>query len=124
MTRGDFLLRLAVGGLAAPLLSHAAAEGAPAEPLLWPIFKSRFVLPSGRVVDTGNEGVSHSEGQGYGMLFAEANNDRACFEQLWRWTKRNLQVRPDRLLSWRWRPVGTSGVADDPNNASDGDLLV
>ena len=34
----------------------------------WLAFRNRFIAPEGRVVDTGNGGVSHSEGQGYAML--------------------------------------------------------
>ena len=79
------------------------------------------------MVDTANGGVSHSEGQGYGMLLAQSYGDRQQFDQLWAWTKRgNLQIRKDRLLAWRWRPSGSgdAGAVDDMNNASDGDVLV
>ncbi len=88
-------------------------------------FKARFITPRGRVVDTGNNYVSHSEGQGYGMLFAAAFNDRATFELLWKWTRDQLQIREtDKLLAWRWVPTPYGGFVDDINNATDGDLLV
>jgi endoglucanase len=87
----------------------------------WDLFKQGFVDPGGRVVDSGQGGISHSEGQGYAMLFAVHFDDRAAFEPLWRWTARNLQVREDALLCWRWDP--NRGVTDR-NNAADGDLLV
>lgn len=93
----------------------------------WSLFKKRFVRSDGRVVDTGNDNVSHSEGQGYGMLLAEACGDRRSFDRIWNWTKTNLQTRPgDKLLSWQWKPApdGNGGAVSDPNNASDGDLLV
>jgi len=87
----------------------------------WGRFKKNFVEPDGRVVDTEQGGISHSEGQGYAMLLAVHYGDRASFEQIWQWTKKNLQVRSDNLLAWRWMPqVGIT----DQNNASDGDLLV
>lgn len=88
----------------------------------WPLYRQRFIMPSGRVVDTGNGGISHSEGQGYGMILAAAARDRATFEAVWSWTERTLQVRNDSLLAWKWDP-GQSAVADR-NDAADGDLLV
>lgn len=93
----------------------------------WKTYKREFIHPSGRVIDTGNGDVSHSEGQGYGMLFAEAFGDRRTFEKIWAWTRANLQTRPDdKLLSWIWKPKSedTPEGVGDPNNASDGDLLV
>ena len=64
----------------------------------WRLYQSRFITPEGRVVDTGNGGISHSEGQGYGMLLAVAYDDAAQFERLWRWTESHLQVRDDRSV--------------------------
>jgi len=86
----------------------------------WKTFKQGFV-EDGRVVDTGQGRISHSEGQGFAMLLAVHYGDRAAFDQLWEWTQRNLQVRGDSLLAWRWEPQ--RGITDK-NNASDGDLLV
>ena len=86
----------------------------------WETFKQAFVHPEGRVVDTGQNRISHSEGQGFALLFAVHYRDRAAFERIWQWTRRNLQVRDDALLAWRWE----SGAVTDRNNASDGDLLV
>jgi endo-1,4-beta-D-glucanase Y len=87
-------------------------------------YKALFVI-DGRIVDTGNNEVSHSEGQGYGMLFAAHANDRAAFDSIWQWTQTVLQ-RPDGLFSWRYTPCSTKDTAcvDDPNNASDGDVLI
>lgn len=92
----------------------------------WAIFQENFISPEGRVIDTGNANVSHSEGQGYGLIIAEAYGDRKAFDRIWEWTQKNLQTRPDdKLLSWQWTPDGKNGGAvSDPNNASDGDLLV
>ena len=89
----------------------------------WTAYKARFVTEQGRVVDTGNGGISHSEGQGYGMLLAVAVGDRAAFERIWTWTRANLMVRDDQLLAWRWEPDRRPAVAD-MNDAADGDLLV
>jgi endoglucanase len=88
----------------------------------WWLYKSMFV-ESGRVVDRSNGDVSHSEGQGYGMLIAVAADDRETFDALWAWTRENLQVRGDRLTAWKWDPHAANRVADS-NNASDGDLLI
>jgi len=91
----------------------------------WREFRSAFISRDGRVIDTGNGGISHSEGQGYGMLFAHAYSDRRTFEKLWQWTRTNLQTRPnDKLLSWQWSDNGGNGRVTDANNACDGDILV
>ena len=54
-------------------------------------YRDRFVTEDGRVLDTGNKEVSHTEGQGWAMLFAEAADDRASFAKIWQWTRDNLQ---------------------------------
>lgn len=94
----------------------------------WSLFQENFISPEGRVIDTGNGNVSHSEGQGYGLLIAEAYGDRKAFDRIWEWTQKNLQTRPnDKLLSWQWKPDAQApggGAVSDPNNASDGELLV
>jgi endoglucanase len=89
----------------------------------WNTYKSRFLGPEGRIIDTGNGGISHSEGQGYGMLLAEAADDRATFELLWQWTSKNLTRPDDHLFGWRWNPAN-GGKVDDWNDAADGDLLI
>jgi endoglucanase len=92
-------------------------------PALWTAWKARFLTPDGRVVDDANAGVSHSEGQGYGMLLAVAADDRDAFRALWSWTRANLFQRKDDLAAWRWQP-GPAPHVRDPNNATDGDLLL
>lgn len=87
----------------------------------WAAFKSRFVAPDGRVVDSGNGGISHSEGQAYGMLLAEAAGDREAFDRIWKWSDLNLARRDVRLFAWRFDPL--RGVTD-LNNATDGDLMI
>ncbi len=89
----------------------------------WLDYKRRFLLPEGRIVDTGNKGVSHSEGQGYGMVLAVAANDGAAFETMARWTRDTLLRKDVALHSWRFVPGEANPVAD-PNNATDGDLLI
>lgn len=102
---------------AAPASGNAAVNAA------WAGFSRRFLSPEGRIVDTGNGGISHSEGQGYGLLLAESAGDRAAFEAIWHWTVKTL-FRPDvRLFAWRYDPSAANPVADT-NNATDGDLLI
>lgn len=90
---------------------------------LWSAWKAGFVTDQGRVIDTANGRMSHSEGQGYGMLLAVAADDRVGFERIWAWTRANLMVRGDALLAWRWEADKRPAVGD-LNNATDGDLLV
>ncbi len=93
---------------------------------IWIAFKKEFISSDGRIIDYYNNQVSHSEGQGYGMLFALEFNDLETFEKIWRWTKDNLQVRKnDKLFAWQWgkRPNGEWNVIDY-NNATDGDILI
>lgn len=35
---------------------------------LWERYKARFMMPDGRIIDTANGNVSHTEGQGFAML--------------------------------------------------------
>lgn len=88
----------------------------------WAQYRAAFMSSEGRVIDTGNGDISHSEGQGYGMLLALAANDKDTFEHLWEWTREHLQ-REDQLFGWRWEPAPEHAVTDW-NNASDGDLLI
>ena len=97
--------------------------GALKTPAVWQSYKARFITDQGRVIDTGNKLISHSEGQGYAMLLAVAANDRPTFDRVWGWTRANLMVRDDQLLAWRWEPNRRPAVSD-MNNASDGDILV
>lgn len=89
----------------------------------WPAFSQAFVTPEGRIVDTGNKGINHSEGQGYGMLLAAEAGDRDGFDRIWKWTDATLARKDRRLFSWRYDPAAAAPV-DDPNNASDGDILI
>ncbi|MGF7146896.1 endoglucanase [Sphingomonas zeicaulis] len=89
----------------------------------WGDFRARFMQPDGRVIDTGNRGISHTESQGYGMVMAEAANDRESFERIYDWTQRTLARHDDALYSWRYDPSLPQPVSD-PNNATDGDILI
>jgi endo-1,4-beta-D-glucanase Y len=113
-------LSFSQGSRAAPRASSGPFP-LPAEDWRW--FRETFVTPEGRVVDTGNGGISHSEGQGYGMLLADAAGSRDDFNRIWQWTHSKLVVRPDGLTAWKWVAEGGGKVAD-MNNATDGDILI
>jgi endoglucanase len=118
-----FAVRVAV--LVAALLLAPAIVRAQDSPLTgeWLKYRDRFVGEDGRVRDTGNKDISHTEGQGWAMLFAEAFDDRASFDRIWNWTHNTLQQPNSALSSWRWDPNDKNPIADT-NNATDGDILI
>ncbi|WP_018075644.1 glycosyl hydrolase family 8 [Novosphingobium nitrogenifigens] len=89
----------------------------------WTLFRNQFVDASGRVIDSGNGGISHSEGQGYGLLLAVLGGDRSAFQAILNWTEANLARQDVALFSWKYDPRLPNPVSD-PNNATDGDLLI
>ena len=89
----------------------------------WHSFKSRFLSKDGRIVDTGNGGISHSEGQGWGLLFAVAAQDQESFDLILNWTAQNLRRSTDALHAWRYVPLDQPPVKD-ANNAADGDMFI
>ncbi len=108
---------------AATAAPDASLRGALPVPALWKAYAARFVTPEGRVVDDVNGGISHSESQGYGLILALAADDRDAFRRIWTWTRANLFLRRDGLASWKWQP-GPAPNVRDPNNATDGDVLI
>lgn len=132
MNRRAFLLSGSAGLFAPQVLS---AQDAPAltgnnlmiandHPLqtAWTAWKALCLSPDGRVIDSYQNNISHSEGQGYGLTLAAIFGDRQAAEQIISWTDTNLALRPDQLLAWRWQPDTVPQVVDR-NNASDGDLF-
>jgi endoglucanase len=89
----------------------------------WLLYQHKFMTPDGRIIDNKAGDISHSEGQGYGMLMAVLANDKRAFDLMWKWTRVNLMIRDDGLMAWRWDARENPHVKDT-NNASDGDLLV
>jgi endoglucanase len=89
----------------------------------WQEFKRRYVIADGRVIDTGNNGNTHTEGQGLGMLFAVSFDDPQTFDAILAWTARHLRRPYDRLHAWRYQPNLAYPIADW-NNATDGDLFI
>lgn len=107
--------------LASFLMPHTAFSQIEQEE--WAAYTERFVAEEGRVIDDANGGISHSEGQGYGMLLAFLAGNRPDFERIWSFTQRELMLRNDGLAVWKWDPAASPSVTD-PNNASDGDILI
>ena len=119
--RGAGLAAFATAAGALP--AAAQSRGAVSGQADWSDFKRRFVTADGRVIDTGNNGCTHTEGQGLGMLFAIEFNDPDTFDSLLGWTAKHLRRPYDRLHGWRYQPNATTPVADW-NNATDGDLFI
>jgi len=112
------LLSVMAAGAALPGCARAQPVSAG-----WADFAARFLAPDGRVIDTGNGNISHSEGQGYGLLFAEAAGDRVAFDRIWNWTRQTLARSDVNLFVWRYDPTVPEPMSD-PNNATDGDMLI
>lgn len=89
----------------------------------WQSYLSAYVSEDGRVIDTGNGNISHSESQGYGLMLAALAEDREGFERILGFTRTELMIRDDGLAAWRWEPDAQPHVTDT-NNATDGDMLI
>lgn len=118
----NILKKCLIPGLFILFVCHNAFAQTPVS-VDWAQFKSRFLMADGRIVDTGNKNVSHTEGQGFGMLFALAGNDRTSFDLIWKWTEKNLKNSTNGLFYWKYDPVASDPLLDK-NNASDGDTLI
>jgi endoglucanase len=116
---------LVAAGTAQASPATSSAPRAPDDALRaeWARFRDMFMTPEGRVVDTGNGGISHSEGQGWAMLCAARADDRLAFQRLHGWSMRVLKRPQDELFSWRYTPGRVASVGD-ANNATDGDLFI
>jgi len=89
---------------------------------LWALYQARFAGEDGRIIDRDNGDVTHSEGQGYGMLLAAAAGDWPGFDRIWNWTRTRLGRRDFPLFAWKWSQ--RSERVEDWNNATDGDILI
>jgi endoglucanase len=118
--RGAFALLILVGGMVVAMALGFEATVSPAD---WAAYRDRFVTPEGRVVDDANGGITHTEGQGYGLLLAFSAGDRGTFERIFDFTRNQLLIRDDGLAAWKWDPKATPHIVD-VNNASDGDILI
>lgn len=89
----------------------------------WDDYKARYLSDEGAVIDTGNNNMTHSEGQSYGLMFAVAYNDRESFDKILNWSYANLYDKKTGLFFWAYKRDGGDPVADK-NNATDGDLMI
>ena len=89
----------------------------------WEDYKQRYLDEDGAIIDTGNNNMSHSEGQSYGMLFALYFNDKDSFDKICKWTLVNLYNEKTGLLNWAYKRNQSDPTADK-NNATDGDLMI
>ncbi|MCU0831377.1 MAG: glycosyl hydrolase family 8 [Rhizobiaceae bacterium] len=120
---------LALAAAPAAAKSVPVAGSLAGDQALWASYVGQFVTPDGRVIDNVNGGISHTESQGYGMLLAVAAGDREVFQRIWAFTEAQMYIRDDGLGSWKWQPASVTtaepkGAIADPNNATDGDILI
>ena len=101
----------------------ATAQQAMISDTAWQAYKAKFLDPGGRIIDDANGNISHSEGQGYGLLLSVLAGNPADFELIWSFTRTELLLRNDGLAAWKWNPATTPHVTDI-NNATDGDVLI
>lgn len=113
------LVPFALGALMT-LPAQAASVFSPDE---WQSYLAAYVSQDGRVIDTANGDISHSESQGYGLVLAALAEDRASFDRILGFTRKELLIRDDGLAAWRWEPDADPHVTDT-NNATDGDMLI
>lgn len=122
--RGKLLAAFLAGLFSFCLASTPAAAQ---QPLIaadaWQAYKAKFLDPGGRIIDDANGNISHSEGQGYGLLLSVLAGNPADFELIWSFTRTELLLRSDGLAAWKWNPASKPHVTDI-NNATDGDILI
>ncbi len=121
--RGIGILALVLAALVAVTACAQTPARTNLPPAFWEAYKGAFLRDEGRIVDDANGGISHSEGQGYGMLLAVEFNDPGTFARLWDFTRTQLLIRDDGLAAWKWDPAANPHVVD-VNNATDGDILI
>ncbi|MCV9967193.1 glycosyl hydrolase family 8 [Pararhizobium sp. BT-229] len=121
---GKLLAALLAGIFSLCLTTNPAAAQSPSITAeAWQAYKAKFLDPGGRIIDDGNGNISHSEGQGYGLLLSFLAGSQPDFELIWAFTRTEMLLRNDGLIAWKWNP-GTKPHVTDINNATDGDILV
>ena len=83
-------------------------------------FLTRYVTSDGRVIRYDQGGDIVSEGQAYAMLLAEVAQRPGLVRTIWSWTSAHL-ARSDGLFAWH---ATGSGQIEDPQSATDADVLI
>ena len=94
---------------------------------LWNAYAGSFIDEQGRVIDPQGGGRTTSEGQSYALFFALADNDRARFDQVLKWTQDNLAGGDlqAHLPAWLWgKTKDGEWKTLDPNSAADSDVWI
>lgn len=68
----------------------------------WEYYKKIFISNDGRVMDPLRASVTTSEGQAYAMMRALLMRDKVSFDEIYNWSKYNLQHKDDKLFAWLW----------------------
>lgn len=89
----------------------------------WDDYKARFMQKDGAIIDTGNNNMTHSEGIGYGLMFALFYDDKQSFSKILNWAQKNLYNEDIKLFNWAYKRNQANPTADK-NNATDGDLFI
>ncbi len=91
----------------------------------WTYYKSNTIVEGNKVVDKADKSVT-IEAQSYALIRAAMMDDKETFDNIFAWTKQNLQVRTeDKLFAYKILP-DENGMYNKVNmsNATDGDLDV
>ena len=75
-------MRRIAAALLMSLLAFASAAHATVTAEAWDLYKQKFVMADGRVVDDVNGEISHSESQGYGLMLSCLANDPTTFARI------------------------------------------
>lgn len=94
----------------------------------WHVFRDKYLISYGQIIDTENNDITTSEGQSYAMLMSVIVNDQNTFEGVWAWTQDHMQHRlEDKLFSWlvEKNEEGDYSVTDSASAAdSDQDIAL
>jgi endoglucanase len=83
---------------------------------LWVDYRNTYWdSSSGRTINTQLDGITTSEAQGYTLLRAVWESDRATFDKAWEWTASTLQRDDDNLFMSKWGELedGTLGIIQE-----------
>lgn len=95
------------------------------KPLVWnklvDVYRNTLQKDYARGYFVDGQGKGNSESQAYALMQSLEANDPQTFQNVWQWTKANLQ-RPDALFSWNFSATKLGDISiDDPNSATDAD---